>query len=75
MDFDDFGLDYGNPDFVKYIEAYGGKGHRIKAAKELLPLIQSCMAEPAVHLIDIAIDYSENDEILNNQLPILSAKV
>jgi acetolactate synthase-1/2/3 large subunit len=75
MQFDEFGLDYGNPDFVKYIEAYGGKGHRIKAAKELLPLIQSCMADHAVHLIDISIDYSENDEILNNQLPTLSAKI
>jgi acetolactate synthase-1/2/3 large subunit len=33
------------------------------------------MADHAVHLIDIPIDYSENDEILNNQLPTLSAKI
>lgn len=75
MNFDPFGLDYGNPDFVKYVEAYGGKGHRVESAKELLPLIEKCMQEHHVHLIDVPIDYSENDEILNNQLPALSAKV
>jgi acetolactate synthase-1/2/3 large subunit len=75
MNFDEFGLDYGNPDFVKYVESYGGKGHRIASAKELLPLIKDCMQDHAVHLIDVAIDYSENDEILNNQLRKLSAKI
>lgn len=75
MEFDDFGLDYGNPDFVKYVEAYGGKGHRVSSAEELLPLIKSCMNEHAVHLIDVPIDYSENDRILNQELRILSSKV
>ena len=75
MNFEEFGLDYGNPDYVKYVEAYGGKGHRIKAADELIPLIENCMKDHAVHLIDVPIDYSENDEILNNQLRKLSAKV
>ena len=75
MKFGDFGLDYGNPDYVKYVEAYGGKGHRIEAADQLLPLLESCMQEHAVHLIDIPVDYSENDEILNNRLPLLSATV
>ena len=75
MDFDEFGLDYGNPDFVKYVEAYGGKGHRVAAADELLPMIKACINDHAVHLIDIPIDYSENDEILNNQLRKLSNKV
>ena len=28
LGFEDFGLDYGNPDFVKYAEAYGAHGHR-----------------------------------------------
>ncbi len=75
MDFPNYGLDYGNPDFVKYVESYGGKGHRVAAAEELLPLLQACMADPAVHLIDCPIDYSENDTILNKQLRELSAKV
>lgn len=75
MQFDNYGLDYGNPDFVKYIEAYGGKGHRVESADQLLPLLHSCMQEHAVHLIDVPIDYSENDYILNQQLRTLSAKI
>ena len=75
MKFADFGLDYGNPDFVKYVEAYGGVGHRIDSAGALLPLLKRCMAEPAVHLIDVPIDYSDNDRILNIELRELSAKV
>ncbi|KGJ99078.1 acetolactate synthase large subunit [Thalassotalea sp. ND16A] len=75
MSFETYGLDYGNPDFVKYIESYGGTGHIINAAGELQPLLEHCLSEHAVHLIDVAIDYSENDEILNNQLRLLSSKV
>ncbi|MCH9692539.1 MAG: acetolactate synthase large subunit [Gammaproteobacteria bacterium] len=75
MQFNDFGLDYGNPDFVKYIESYGGKGHRLSSAAELLPLLQACIDKPAVHLIDAPIDYSDNDRILNIELPKLSARV
>ncbi|MEB6592736.1 thiamine pyrophosphate-dependent enzyme, partial [Pseudomonas asiatica] len=36
MGFTDFGLDYGNPDFVKYAEAYGAKGHRVESAEAFL---------------------------------------
>ena len=35
MGFKSFGLDYGNPDFVKYAESYGAKGHRVTSADEL----------------------------------------
>jgi len=75
MHFEDFGLDYGNPDFVKYIEAYGGKGHRITSADQLLPLVKSCFSDHAVHLIDVPIDYSDNDRILNIELRQLSGKI
>ena len=27
--FEDWGLEYNNPDFVKYAESYGAHGHRI----------------------------------------------
>jgi len=35
MGFDNFGLDYKNPDFMMYAESYGAKGHRPKSSKEL----------------------------------------
>jgi len=75
MEFENFGLDYGNPDFVKYAESYGGKGWRISATKDLLPTVQKCLTEPAVHLIDVPVDYSLNDETLNKTIRKLSAKL
>jgi acetolactate synthase-1/2/3 large subunit len=75
MDFANFGLDYGNPDFVKYVESYGGKGWRIGSADELLPQVQKCLAEPNVHLIDVPVDYSLNDKTLNQTLKLRSQAV
>ena len=68
MGFTDFGLDYGNPDFVKYAEAYGANGHRVDSAEGLLPLLEHCIKTPGVHVIDCPVDYSENDRILNSEL-------
>ena len=71
----DFGLDFGNPDFVKYAESYGAHGHRVEAADELAPLLERCHAAAGVHVIDVAVDYSENDRILNEEIRELSAAV
>lgn len=73
MGFEDFGLDYGNPDFVLYAQSYGANGHRVESAEDFLPLIQRCIAQPGVHVIDCAVDYSENDFILNSALRERSA--
>lgn len=70
-----FGLDFGNPDFVKYAESYGANGHRVSSAAELLPLLQKCHAEPGVHVIEVPVDYSENDRILNQEIKERSALV
>lgn len=75
MGFDNYGLDYGNPDFVKYVESYGGKGWRIESASELRERIEKCLAEPAVHLIDLPVDYSLNDKTLNKTIRELSEKL
>jgi acetolactate synthase I/II/III large subunit len=73
MGFADFGLTYGNPDFVKYAESYGAHGHRAESAAHLKELLAHCLATPGVHLIDCPVDYSENDHILNRQIKELSA--
>lgn len=72
MNFDDFGLDIGNPDFVKYAESYGATGHRINHPDELIPLLEDCHLKKGVHLIEIAVDYSDNDRFLNRELRELS---
>ncbi len=75
MEFPNFGLEFGNPDFTRYAESYGAHGHRISQTDELIPLIQKCQTDGGVHLIDVPVDYSENDQILNRDLPELSKKV
>ena len=65
MGFENFGMEYGNPDFVKYAESYGAKGHRPKNDTEVAETIQECLDGKGVHLIDLAVDYSLNHPILN----------
>ncbi|HYZ47871.1 MAG TPA: acetolactate synthase large subunit, partial [Sphingomonas sp.] len=72
MGFKDWGLTYGNPDFVKYAESYGAHGHRVTSAEMLPGLLSQCLGTPGVHLIDCPVDYSENDKILNNDIKQLS---
>ena len=68
MGFENFGLDYGNPDFVKYAGSYGAQGHRVESSDALVPLLESCLATQGVHVVDVAIDYSDNDKILNREI-------
>ncbi len=69
MNFADFGLDFKNPCFCKYAESYGAKGHRLEQTSDLVPLMQKCLDAGGVHLIDVPVDYSDNDRILNKELP------
>ena len=70
-----FGMNYGNPDFVRYAESYGARGHRVSAAKDLLPLLRKVLDAPGVDIIDVPIDYSEDDRLLNQDIPRLSGAV
>ena len=75
MTFDEFGLDYHNPDFVKYAQSYGAKGWRVDSADILIPMVESCLNNPGVHVIDCPVDYSQNDKTLNQTIAELSAKL
>jgi thiamine pyrophosphate-dependent acetolactate synthase large subunit-like protein len=68
MGFDDFCLDYGNPDFVQYAHSYGAQGHRVASADALLPLLEQCLRSPGVHLVEAPMDYRDNDRILNREI-------
>jgi acetolactate synthase-1/2/3 large subunit len=65
MGFDNFGLDYKNPDFVKYAESYGAIGHRPTSDENFREVLSKCLAMDGVHVIDLAVDYSLNHSILN----------
>ncbi|TPL61398.1 acetolactate synthase large subunit [Mesorhizobium sp. B2-4-2] len=67
-DFPDFGMTFGNPDFVKYAEAYGAKGTRVGAIAEFRPALEQAFAGGGVHLVVVPIDYSENIRVLVDEL-------
>ena len=69
----DFGLDFGNPDFVAYANSYGAHGHRVGATEQLAPLLSQCLGARGVHVIDVPVDYADNDRILNREIPERSA--
>jgi acetolactate synthase-1/2/3 large subunit len=66
--FPDFGLTFGNPDFVRYAESYGAKGSRVTSADGLLPTLEAAFKGGGVHLVDVAIDYTENTRVLVDEL-------
>jgi len=65
LGFERFGLQYGNPDFVKYAESYGAKGYRPDSDPAFGRILETCLEQPGVKLIDLAVDYSLNHPILN----------
>ena len=64
MKFADYGLDFKNPDFVKYADAYGAKGYRIESTQDFTDTLARCLEEDGVHIIDVPVDYSLNHQIL-----------
>ena len=75
MGFKDWGLTYGNPDFVKYAESYGAQGYRVESAAHLDALLALTGKSPGVHLIEVPVDYTDNDRILNRDIKELSKAV
>ena len=63
--FNDFGLDFNNPDFVKYAESFGAHGYRPESDQEFQNVLESSLNSKGVHIIDLPVDYSLNHSILN----------
>jgi acetolactate synthase I/II/III large subunit len=66
--FTDFGMTFGNPDFVSCARAYGAKATRVSAAGELAPALETAFAGGGVHLVIVPVDYSENKRVLVDEL-------
>jgi acetolactate synthase I/II/III large subunit len=66
--FADFGLTFGNPDFVKYAESYGARGARVESTEAFIPTLQAAFDAGGVHLVTAPIDYSENVRVLVEEL-------
>ncbi|HMD72504.1 MAG TPA: acetolactate synthase large subunit [Steroidobacteraceae bacterium] len=66
--FPDFGMTFGNPDFVKYAESYGARGTRVMAIERFLPTLENAFRDGGVHLVAVPIDYTENMRVLVDEL-------
>ncbi len=66
--FTDYGLTFGNPDFVAYAQAYGATGARVEATKDLVPTLRAAFEAGGVHIVTVPIDYSENTRVLVDEL-------
>jgi acetolactate synthase-1/2/3 large subunit len=66
--FPDWGLTFGNPDFVKYAEAYGAKGSWVDATDDLVPTLEAAFKGGGVHVVTVPIDYTENMRVLVDEL-------
>jgi acetolactate synthase-1/2/3 large subunit len=64
----DFGLTFGNPDFVAFAAAHGVQGSRVEGPEDLVPTLEAAFNEGGVHLVCTPIDYSENIRVLVNEL-------
>ena len=67
MGFDNFGLDYGTR-FRQVCTGIRRKRCPHRARRRLHGYSQRLLNSPGVHLIELPIDYSENDRILNKEL-------
>lgn len=67
-EFPDFGMTFGNPDFIRYAEAYGATGWRINSTDALTVTLDRAFDAGGVHLVDCPIDYSENTRVLVEEL-------
>lgn len=66
--FASFGLDYSNPNFVKYAESYGAVGMKVKGGDSLSELLRRAFSLKKVVLIECPVDYSVNYETFSRDL-------
>jgi len=67
-----YGLALENPDFVALAESFGAQGHRIQQFETFVPTLTQSFEQGGVHLIEVPMDYSLNDELLTQRLKVQS---
>jgi acetolactate synthase-1/2/3 large subunit len=66
--FADFGMTFGNPDFVRYAESYGAKGSLVTSSDGLLTTLEAAFRGGGVHLVEVPVDYADNITVLVDEL-------
>lgn len=58
-DMQPWGLDFGNPDFVKLAESFGGKGYRVEDKNLFRAILETANREKWLKIIDLIFDYPQ----------------
>jgi acetolactate synthase-1/2/3 large subunit len=66
--FPDFGLDYTNPDFVKFAEAHGAAGIKVGRGDDLGEILKKAFELQKVTVIECPVDYSVNYEAFSKEI-------
>jgi len=61
--FEDYGLDFGEMDFIKLAEWFGASGYKIEKKEDFKPKLVQVLQKPWVHIIDVDFDYPEDGKI------------
>jgi acetolactate synthase-1/2/3 large subunit len=68
MGFDNFALEFENPDFVTLANAFGINGHRVEKKGELENYLKKIEGKKGIYLIEVPVDYSDSYRILVKEL-------
>ncbi len=74
MHFEDFALDYGNPDFALLAESFGVTGMKVKETDDLTEVLEKAFSLNKLVVIECPIDYSVNYETFSIELGNLVCK-
>ncbi|AKB12619.1 acetolactate synthase, large subunit [Methanosarcina thermophila] len=74
LNFTDYGLDYGNPDFPSFARSFGAEGFKVREDDDLEEVLERAFALNKVAVIECPIDYSVNYETFSIELGKLTCK-
>jgi len=68
LNFENFGMDLTNPDFVKYAESFGVNGMRVEPGQLLAQVLDRAFRMNQAVLVECPIDYSVNYDVFSVEL-------
>lgn len=61
--FEDYGLDFGEMDFIKLSESFGAHGYKVSKKEDFKPLLEEVIQKPGIQIIDLDFDYPTDGKI------------
>ena len=62
--FGDYGLDFGNPDFIKLAESFWAVWYRVEKKEDFKSVLETTLSEKWLKIIDLHFDYPRDGKIL-----------